>query len=328
MGDRLGTPRAVAFLHRPTLLARAGGCLWNNNISYFSWPRILLITIIHNKCGLQNNIIIVTVDNFFFFHSEYFLALKRAVSRWGLEVKTMHLGTLPTDASGKLDVFRHDRHPLGVDGAEVGVLEETDEVSLGCLLKGHDGRALETQVSLEVLGDLTNQPLEGQLADEKLGGLLVATDFAKSHGTGTIPMRFLHTSGRGGRLAGSFGGELLPRRLASSTLASGLLCTGHDAMQRERAKRGLLNWACERKLKRGGLRGTSLYRFGRPAAAWRVRSPTSTMAREQNQRALAARAQFSSRSIRIRVELIVAVENVRTWERRQGVGKGRRQASS
>ena len=46
-----------------------------------------------------------------------------------------------------------------MDGTQVGVFEETDEVSLGCLLKGHDGRGLETKIGLEVLGDFTEQTL-------------------------------------------------------------------------------------------------------------------------------------------------------------------------
>jgi hypothetical protein len=36
-------------------------------------------------------------------------------------------------------------------------------------LQGHNSRALETQVSLEVLGDLTDQTLERQFADLQLG---------------------------------------------------------------------------------------------------------------------------------------------------------------
>ena len=35
-----------------------------------------------------------------------------------------------------------------MDGTQVVVFEETDEVSLGCLLKGHDGRGLETEIGL------------------------------------------------------------------------------------------------------------------------------------------------------------------------------------
>ena len=60
-----------------------------------------------------------------------------------------------------------------MDGAQVGVLEQADEVGLGRLLQGHHGGALEPQVGLEVLGDLPDQALEGQLADQQLGRLLV-----------------------------------------------------------------------------------------------------------------------------------------------------------
>jgi hypothetical protein len=62
-----------------------------------------------------------------------------------------------------------------VDGAQVGVLEQTYQVSLGRLLQSHDGGALEAQIRLEVLGDLTHQTLEGQLADQQLCALLGAT---------------------------------------------------------------------------------------------------------------------------------------------------------
>ena len=55
-----------------------------------------------------------------------------------------------------------------MDGAEVGVLEEADQVGLGGLLQGDDGRRLEAQVGLEVLGDLADEALEGQLADRKV----------------------------------------------------------------------------------------------------------------------------------------------------------------
>ena len=39
-----------------------------------------------------------------------------------------------------------------------------------CLLEGHDGGRLESEVGLEVLGDLTDETLEGELSDEELGG--------------------------------------------------------------------------------------------------------------------------------------------------------------
>ena len=67
---------------------------------------------------------------------------------------------------------------LGVDGAQVGVLEKIHQVGLGGLLQGQQSGALHAQVGLEVLGDLAHQALEGQLADEQLRGLLVAADLA------------------------------------------------------------------------------------------------------------------------------------------------------
>jgi hypothetical protein len=71
------------------------------------------------------------------------------------------------------------------------------------------------------------QTLEGELADEKLSALLVATDLTESDGTGLVAVRLLDTTGRRGALAGSLGGELLARSLATSGLAGGLLSASH-----------------------------------------------------------------------------------------------------
>lgn len=70
-----------------------------------------------------------------------------------------------------------------MDGAKIGILKERDKVSLNGLLEGTDGRGLETEVGLEVLCDFANQTLEGKLADEELGRLLVATDLTEGDGT-------------------------------------------------------------------------------------------------------------------------------------------------
>ena len=81
-----------------------------------------------------------------------------------------------------LDVLGHDGDALGVDGAQVGVLEEADEVRLGRLLEGEDGGGLEAEVRLEVLGDLADEALERELADQQLGGLLVLADLTERDG--------------------------------------------------------------------------------------------------------------------------------------------------
>jgi histone H3 len=114
-----------------------------------------------------------------------------------------------------------------MDGAQVGVFEKTDQVGLSGFLESKDSRTLETKIGLEVLGDLTNKALEGQLADEEVSGLLVTTDLTKSDGSRSVTVGLLHTSGGGGRLTSRLGGKLLTRSLSSGTLTSGLLGTSH-----------------------------------------------------------------------------------------------------
>ena len=60
------------------------------------------------------------------------------------------LVALTAEAAGKLDVLGLDGDTLGVDGAQVGVLKEGDEISFGSLLEGHDCGRLEAEVGLEI----------------------------------------------------------------------------------------------------------------------------------------------------------------------------------
>ena len=126
-----------------------------------------------------------------------------------------------------MDILRHDGDTLGVDGTKVGVFEKTDQVSLSGFLEGQDGRSLESKITLEVLGNLTDQTLERKLSDEEVGTLLVTTDLTKSDGSGSVSVGLLDSSGGRGRLTGSLGGELLARSLSSGGLAGGLLGSGH-----------------------------------------------------------------------------------------------------
>ena len=91
------------------------------------------------------------------------------------------LRALSAKTTSELEVLGLDRDTLGVDGSQVGareerasarndregdgcdsLLEERDEVGLGRLLESHDGRGLEAEVRLEVLGDLTDETLEAE----------------------------------------------------------------------------------------------------------------------------------------------------------------------
>jgi len=138
------------------------------------------------------------------------------------------LSSLTTDASSELDVLGHDGDTLGVDGAKVGVFEEGNEVSFRGFLKGSDRRGLEAEIALVVLSNFSDQTLEGELSDEKLGRLLVSTDFSESDSSGSETMGLLHTSGGDwSGLSSGLGGDLLAWSLATSGLASGLLGTSH-----------------------------------------------------------------------------------------------------
>ena len=74
------------------------------------------------------------------------------------------LRALTTNATSKVDVFGHDGDALGMDGAQVGVLEQANQVSLSGLLECHDSGALEAEIGLEILGDLADETLERKLA--------------------------------------------------------------------------------------------------------------------------------------------------------------------
>jgi hypothetical protein len=119
-----------------------------------------------------------------------------------------------------------------VDGTQVGILEKANKVGLSGFLKSQDGRTLETKIGLEILGNLTDKTLEGQLADEQIGTLLVATNLTESDGSGTVTMGLLDSSGGGGRLTGSLGGELLSGSLSSGGFTCGLFVSRRDKRNR------------------------------------------------------------------------------------------------
>ena len=146
------------------------------------------------------------------------------------------LHALTTDATGKLDVLGHDGDALGMDGAKVGVLKETDEVGLSSLLESIEGGTLEAHVGLEVLSDLANEALEGQLANEELGRLLVLANLAKSDSARAVAVRLFDTADGGCALASSLGGEHFARDLDSG-FAGGLLGTSHGECMRVGSRR-------------------------------------------------------------------------------------------
>jgi hypothetical protein len=139
----------------------------------------------------------------------------------------VHLELGAADTTSEGHVTGGDGDALGVKAEEVGVLEETNEVSLSSLLESEDGRGGETEVVLEGGGDLTDKALEGELANEEISGLLVSTDLTDGDGTGAVTVSLLDTTGGGGRLAGGLSGEGGTGSLTTEGLAISTLSTSH-----------------------------------------------------------------------------------------------------
>jgi hypothetical protein len=102
-----------------------------------------------------------------------------------------------------------DGNALGVDSAQIRIVEEVDEEGLGGFLEGHDGLALPSAGAVfftDCLGDFADlytsvlhdardpnvvgpyESLERELPEEQVGRLLVALDLAESDGTGLVAL--------------------------------------------------------------------------------------------------------------------------------------------
>ena len=79
------------------------------------------------------------------------------------------------------------------------------------------------------MGDLTNETLEGELAEEEIEVLLVLADLTKSDGSGAVTVWLFHSTGGRGALAGSLGGQLLTGGFAAGAFTCCILGTGHVA---------------------------------------------------------------------------------------------------
>ena len=85
-------------------------------------------------CAALRKAIFFLASNDFKKSLKFFLCY-RVITTVEYSVRAKHLGAFTTDTACQLDVFWHDGNTLGVDGAQVGVLEETDQVCFGCFLQ-------------------------------------------------------------------------------------------------------------------------------------------------------------------------------------------------
>ncbi|KAL9272642.1 G2/mitotic-specific cyclin-1-like protein [Drosera capensis] len=138
-----------------------------------------------------------------------------------------HLGPFSPDPPSKLDILGHDSDPLGMDRAQIGILEQPHQIRLRSLLQRGDGRALEPEIGLEVLRDLANKSLEREFPDEEFGAFLVLPYLPQRHRPRPEPVRLLHTAGRRSRFPRRFRRKLLTWGLTACRLPRRLLRTSH-----------------------------------------------------------------------------------------------------
>ena len=138
-------------------------------------------------------------------------------------------GSLAPDSSGELHILGHDGNSLGVDSAEVGVLEESDHVSLSGLLESEDGGGLESKIGLEIVGDLSDESLERKFSNEEFSRFLESSDLSKGDGSGLESVGSLDTGGGNIRslTLGRFVGNGLSGGLGGGSLSSGMLGSSH-----------------------------------------------------------------------------------------------------
>ena len=79
--------------------------------------------------------------------------------------KNQVLCSLPTNMVHQLDIFGHNGDSLSVNGTQVRVLEQSNEISLCCLLQCQDHPASKTEVRVKVLSNFPHQPLKWELPD-------------------------------------------------------------------------------------------------------------------------------------------------------------------
>ncbi len=70
------------------------------------------------------------------------------------------LAALATQTPCELNVLRHDALPTRVDGAQIGIFENTDDIRFCGFMERINCSGLETQVVFVVLSNFTNKSLK------------------------------------------------------------------------------------------------------------------------------------------------------------------------
>lgn len=114
-----------------------------------------------------------------------------------------------------------------MDGAEVGVFEETDHVGFGGFLESENGGGLESEIVLELRSDFSYKSLERKFSNEEFSALLESSDFPKGNCSWSESVGFLNSTTWLSSLLGLFVGDVLSWGLATGVLSCSLFSSCH-----------------------------------------------------------------------------------------------------
>ena len=164
----------------------------------------------------MNSLLLLSMLNYYFGHLVSTSHTLGSPEKGCLLLRIASLGTLSSDSSSQLHILWHNSDSFSVNSAQVGIFEQSNQVSFRCFLESHYSRGLESEIGLEILGNFTDQSLEGQFSEQKLSRLLVTSDLTKSNSSWSESVCLLDTSSSWGRFAGGLGGKLFSWGFASS----------------------------------------------------------------------------------------------------------------
>ena len=136
----------------------------------------------------------------------------------------------PSNSPRQLHILRHNSHSLCVNGTQIRVLKQPNQIRLGRLLQRQNRLALEPQVTLVVTRNLPDHPLKRQRPYQKISRLLKLSYLPQSHGPGSISVRFFDPLSHWSRLpCRHFVPDDFTRGLGGccGLFTRGLLCSCH-----------------------------------------------------------------------------------------------------
>ena len=118
-----------------------------------------------------------------------------------------------------------------MDGAQVSVFKQSNQISFSGFLESQHSRRLESQIILEFRGNFSDESLEGEFPDEEFSALLEPSDFSESNCSRSEPVGFLDSAANARSAGSGFLGLLVSNvfsgGFATGVLSCGLLCSCH-----------------------------------------------------------------------------------------------------